>query len=61
MKTKSNDSSKVELRLPTEEETNQKREVSMFLKSSNFDNLDRENPFVRMESNPCGGRSGGGS
>lgn len=57
MKTKSDNSSKVELRLPTEEENNQKRSVSMFLKSSDFDHLDSENRFVRMGSNPCDGHS----
>lgn len=43
--------------LPTESDTNQTRTVSMFLKSSDFSDLDRENPFVRMASNPaCGSK-----
>ena len=36
---------------------NQSRSVGMFKESSNFDRIDRENPFVGMASNPCGGSS----
>lgn len=39
------------------EETNQRREVGMFQESSDFDTCNRENPFTKMASNPCGGRS----
>ena len=41
------------------EETNQQRTVGMFKDSSDFDHNDRENPFTKMASNPCGGRSSG--
>lgn len=46
--------------LPSVEDNNQKRTVPMFLKSSDFDRIDQENPFVGMASNPCGGHYGGG-
>lgn len=42
--------------LPTVKDTNQTRTVGMPLESSDFDKLDQKNPFVRMESNPCGGK-----
>jgi hypothetical protein len=35
------------------EGTRQSRRLGNFLKSSDFDNLDQENPFVKMESNPA--------
>jgi len=41
------------------EETNQQRTVGMFQDSSDFDHNDRENPFTKMASNPCGGQSSG--
>ncbi len=41
--------------LPTEKDTNQTRKVSMFKKSSDFDRIDRINPFTQMSSNPSGG------
>lgn len=59
MKTKSEDSSKIELNFPSEKDTNQTREIGMFKKSSDFDNLDKQNPFAGMESNPCGGHATG--
>lgn len=37
-------------------DTNQQRTVGMFKKSSNFADLNQENPFVKFASNPCGGR-----
>jgi hypothetical protein len=54
MKTKQDDSPKASL--PSQEDTNQKREVGMFQPSSDFDRIDQENPFVGMSSNPCGGK-----
>jgi hypothetical protein len=36
-------------------DTNQVREEGMVLKSSDFDENDRINPFTQMETNPCGG------
>ena len=56
MKPKSNDDSKIELGYPSESDTNQSRKVGMFKASSNFDQFNEMNPFVGMESNPCGGQ-----
>lgn len=56
--TKQQDSSQVSL--PSDEDTNQRREVPMILQSSLFDRIDQQNPFVGMASNPCGGHSGDG-
>ena len=67
MHTKRNDSLSSEM--PTEkdinqkrsvevspEDTNQQRKVGMFQPSSDFDVIDKINPFLQGESNPCGGR-----
>lgn len=35
------------------EGTNQTREVGLFLDSSNFQTMDRDNPFLSMGSNPA--------
>lgn len=40
--------------LPSVEDNNQKRKVGMFKQSSDFDRFDKENPFTKMASNPCG-------
>lgn len=34
--------------------TNEKRTVSMVKRSSDFDRIDKINPFTQMKSNPCG-------
>lgn len=39
--------------LPSIGDTNQSREVGMPLKSSDFDRMEEENPFVGMGSNPA--------
>ena len=35
-------------------ETNETRKVSMFKRSSNFDQIKAIDPFTQMKSNPCG-------
>ena len=35
-------------------ETNEKRKVAMFKRSSNFDRIKAIDPFTQMKSNPCG-------
>ncbi len=44
---------KVDAGLPTKSTTNQTRKLGMVKQSSDFDRIDRENPFVGMASNPC--------
>lgn len=40
-------------RIWDDEEANQRREVGMFLKSSDYDEFDEVNKFLRMASNPA--------
>jgi len=55
-KKRTNSSGKRSVDLPTESDTNQTRKVGMMKKSSDFDRNEKENPFTKMQSNPCGGK-----
>ena len=38
------------------EDTNQQRKVGMFLAESDFDTIEKINPFLQGKTNPCGGK-----
>lgn len=53
----SSSSKKVATGLPTKSDNEQTRKVGMMKQSSDFDRIEKENPFVGMKSNP--GHHGG--
>lgn len=42
------------MKLSFDHDTNQTRTVGMPLRSSDFDHIDKIDPFTQMDSNPCG-------